>query len=318
MPRALPLNAAFRDKCANCAFAAPTVPDAPPAPDAADREALLLRTAVEVLLPLARLCVAQGLHYAKAGELFKRAYVHAARERRAAAGDAAGRDVSQVATATGLSRREVARLGAAGAPRALQRTTPATQLLTKWLADRSLRHRNGRVRKLPRQGPAPSFEAMAQAVTRHVHPRSLLDEMLRLGYVKLVDDGASVVPLPVRVVPEADEARLYGFLAANVGDHLSAAVANVLHRDRRHLEQAIFSHSVSGVAVAAAQALVAAQWTHLLATLVPALERLIDEDHAAARAADHRLRVGLYAYHEPLPAAPAAGPEPAHADLARA
>lgn len=281
----------------------------PDAASIADREALLLRTAEEVLLPLARLCVAQGLHFAKAEELLKQAYVRAARERRQAAGENGLRDVSQVATATGLSRRDVARIGAELTPRALQRMTPATQVLTRWLADRSLRHRNGRMRKLPRQGPAPSFEALAQSVTKHVHPRSLLDEMLRLGLVKLVDGGDCVVPLPVRVVPEADEARLFGFLAANVGDHLSAAVANVLHRDRRHLEQAIFSNSLTGESVSAAQALVSAQWTHLLAALVPALEGLIEQDSAAGRTPDHRLRVGLYAYHEPLPATPAPATE---------
>jgi hypothetical protein len=286
----------------------------PEAANTADRETLLLRTAEEVLLPLARLCVARGLHFAKAEEMFKRAYVRAARERRQAAGDGAARDVSQVATATGLSRRDVARIGAELAPRSLLRMTPATQLLTRWLADRALRHRNGHVRKLPRQGPAPSFESMAQSVTKHVHPRSLLDEMLRLGMVRLADEGESVVPLPVRVVPEADEARLLGFLAANVGDHLAAAVANVLHRDRRHLEQAIFSNTVSGASAAAAQALVSAQWTHLLAALVPALEGLIEEDSAAGRVPDHRLRVGLYAYHEPLPAAPAATLEPLNVD----
>jgi hypothetical protein len=286
----------------------------PEAASIADREALLLRTTEEVLLPLARLCVAQGLHFAKAEELLKHAFVRAARERRQAAGEGGSRDVSQVATATGLSRRDVARIGAALAPRVLQRMTPATQVLTRWLADRSLRHRNGRMRKLPRQGPAPSFEALAQSVTKHVHPRSLLDEMLRLGLVKLVDGGDGVVPLPVRVVPEADEARLFGFLAANVGDHLSAAVANVLHRDRRHLEQAIFSNSLTATSVSAAQALVSAQWTHLLGALVPALEGLIEQDSAAGRAPDHRLRVGLYAYHEPLPATPAAAKEPSNAD----
>lgn len=274
----------------------------PEAAATADREALLLRTAEEVLLPLARLLVAQGLHFAKAEELFKRACVRAARERRRAAGEGAARDVSQVATTTGLSRRDVARIGPELAPRALQRLTPATQLLTRWLSDRSLRHRNGRVRKLPRQGPAPSFESLAQSITRHVHPRSLLDEMLRQGQVKLVDDGTGVVALPVRVVPEADEARLYGFLAANVGDHLAAAVANVLHRERRHLEQAIFSNSMSSHALPEAQALVAAQWTRLLSALVPALEGLIERDRAAGRVPDQRLRVGLYAYHEPLPA----------------
>jgi hypothetical protein len=195
-----------------------------------------------------------------------------------------------------------AHIGAELAPRVLQRVTPATQILTRWLSDRALRHRSGRPRKLPRQGPAPSFESLAQSVTRHVHPRSLLDQMLHLGLVQLCDDGQAVRPVPSRVVPDADEPRLFGFLGANVGDHLAAAVANVLHRDRRHLEQAIFSNTLSAGAIPEAQALVAGQWKHLLGALVPALERLIEHDRVAGREPDHRLRVGLYAYHEPLAA----------------
>jgi hypothetical protein len=280
----------------------------------AEREALLLKAAEELLLPLARLCVAQGLHFAKTKELLERAYVRAARERRRAAGADARRDLSQVATATGLSRRDVARIGAALVPRTLQRMTPATQVLTKWLADRSLRQRNGRVRTLPRQGPAPSFEALAQSVTRHVHPRSLLDEMLRLGYVQLTADGEGVIALPTRVVPAADEERLLGFLGANVGDHLAAAVDNVLHRDARHLEQAIFSNTMSAAGIAAARQLVAAQWQHLLAELVPELEQLIERDRAQRRRPDQRLRVGLFAYHEPLPPEEAAAEEKTNVD----
>lgn len=269
------------------------------------REALLLRSAEELLLPLARLCVGHGVPFAKIEALFKVAYVRAARELRresGTAGAAGSRDLSQVATATGLSRRTVARIGSDFAPRAVQRTSPATQVLTRWLSEPALRHRNGRLRRLPRQGPAPSFESLALSVTRHVHPRSLLDEMLRLGLVKLSDDGGHVVPVAQRVVPEADDSRLFGFLAANVGDHLSAAVANVLHRDRRHTEQAVFSNTMSHEGVVAAQALIAAQWTQLLRQIVPALESLIERDRAVRRPPSHRLRVGLYAYHEPLPA----------------
>ncbi len=178
-------------------------------------------------MPLARLCLGQGLPYAHAEELFKRAYVRAARDARRAAGADSRRDVSQVATATGLSRRDVGRVSAALRPRASQRLSPATQVFTRWAADPAYRHGNGRIRKLPRQGPAPSFETLATSVTRHVHPRSLLDELLRLGLVALADDGESVVLQKDRAVPQHDDERLFGMLAANVGDHLSAATANV-------------------------------------------------------------------------------------------
>lgn len=266
-----------------------------------DREQLIARTVEEVLLPLARLCVSQGLPFAQAEELFKRAYVRAAREARRAGGAPAARDVSQVAVATGLNRRDVTRISAELAPRAVQRMSPATQVFTRWLSDPAMRHRNGRLRRLPRQGPAPSFEALAESVTRHVHPRSLLDELLRLGLVELVDGGQTVALLRDRVVPDEDESRLFEFLAANVGDHLAAAAENVLHRDRRHVEQAVFSNGLSLQSAQEARELVQKQWRQLLAEVAPALERLIAQDRSAGRKADRRMRVGLYSYHEALP-----------------
>ena len=270
-------------------------------PSTPDREQLLRAALESILLPLARLCLGHGLPYAHAEEVLKRAYVRAARDARRAAGADSRRDVSQVATATGLSRRDVGRVSAALRPRASQRLSPATQVFTRWASDPAYRHRNGRIRKLPRQGPAPSFEALATSVTRHVHPRSLLDELLRLGLVALADDGESVVLQKDRSVPQYDDERLFGMLAANVGDHLSAAAANVLHRDRRHLEQAVFAQGLSEEAVRAADELVRQQWRRLLADVAPALQRLIDADTNAGREGHQRLRVGLYSYHEALP-----------------
>lgn len=266
-----------------------------------DQDQLLQHAVEELLLPLARLCVGRGLPFAQAEELFKRAYVAAAREVRRAQGAATVRDVSQVAVATGLHRREVTRIGEAVTARAVQRPVPATQLVTRWLADPKLRHRNGRLRKLPRQGAAPSFEALAASITRHVHPRSLLDELLRRGLVQLSTDGETVELVADRITPTEDEARLFGFLAANAGDHLAAAVANVLHGDRRHFEQAIFSDSMSTEGLAQCRALVQQQWQLLLQNTVPALQQMIEDDRAQGRAADQRVRIGLYSFNEPTP-----------------
>jgi hypothetical protein len=266
-----------------------------------ERQQLVERAVEEVLLPLARLCVGHGLPFAKAEELFKRAYVRAAREARRETGARDTRDVSQVAVATGMNRRDVTRISAELKPRAVLRMSPATQVLTHWLSDPALQPPDGQPSKLPRHGPAPSFEALATAVTRHVHPRSVLDELLRLGLVELADGGESVVLRSDRVVPDRDDARLFALLAANVGDHLAAATANVLQRDRRHLEQAVFSQAMSPESVQALRSLVQTQWKQLLARLVPAMEKLIEQDRAVGRDASQRVRVGLYSYHEPLP-----------------
>jgi hypothetical protein len=98
-------------------------------------------------------------------------------------------------------------------------------------------------------------------------------------------------------VPSDDSARMLGFMGTNVGDHLRAAVANVLTQEPPHLEQAIFADELSHESLSAFRQLMRAQWKALLAGTVPALQQLIDADEAAARPRDQRVRVGLYTYH---------------------
>jgi hypothetical protein len=207
--------------------------------------------------------------------------------------------VSQVATATGLSRREVARLDAVMLPRSVQKPSPVNQIYLRWSTSRRLQDGQGQPRALPRTGKAPSFESLAQSVTRHVHPRSLLDEMLRQDLVGLSDDGLTVTLHTQRYVPDRDDAQLYGFLGANVGDHLAAASTNVIRRDHSHFEQAIFADELSLESAQAVHKLASAQWQRVLAEVVPEIEKLIADDKAAGREANHRARLGLFTFHEP-------------------
>jgi len=251
-----------------------------------------------VLAPLAELCVARGVRYAAAAELFKRAYVQAAR---AAQPDGLGRrDVSRISTMTGLTRREVARITDDVAALAVLRPSPATQVFTRWLGSRRLQDKRGRPVPLKRQGRAPSFESLARSVTRDVHPRSLLEELCRLGLARLDEETDSVVLMRDAFVPSDDQARMFGFLGNNVGDHLAAAVSNVLAQDEPHLEQAIFADELSPPSLAKVHKLAGAQWKALLTALVPEIQALIEADRKAGRVADRRLRVGLYSFHTPM------------------
>jgi hypothetical protein len=56
--------------------------------------------------------------------------------------------------------------------------------------------------------------------------------------------------------------------------------------------------------MAAFQEIAKAQWQALLAASVPALQALVDADAAAGRAADRRVRIGLYTYHDATSEAP--------------
>lgn len=259
-----------------------------------------------MLRPLAELALAKGVPFQMAQELFKQAYVESA-----AAMPAEGpahRQVSRISTATGLQRREVTRLMQA-APRAAQpRRSTAVDLFTRWMADAACRDT-----ALPRQGAAPSFEALARGLTRDVHPRSLLEELVRLKLVSWDTEADTVRLQADAFVPRDDQARMLGFLADNVGDHFSAAVSNVAGGRPPHFEQAIFADELSAQSLAALRPLIGAQWKALAESLVPALERLIAEDAQAGRVQDQRLRVGLYEYHAPMPLPTSAPVAPAPA-----
>jgi hypothetical protein len=266
------------------------------------------------MAPLARLLVARGVPFAAAEERLKRAMVEAARA--AHPGGLPHRLVSRIATTTGLSRREVTRLTRDQAPPASPRSHVA-QLFTRWRTARAYRDARGRPRTLARHGAAPSFEALARSVTQDVHPRSLLDELVRLGLACHDAESDTVSLALADFVPSADRTRMLDFLAHNVGDHLAAAVDNVTGPAPQHLERAVFAHGLSPQSLAVADAFVRETWSRLLAELAPLLEKLIGEDDAdPARQTDRRLRVGLYAYAErDREAAPA--PEPARRRPAR-
>lgn len=272
----------------------------------------LLDTYRLLMLPLARLAVSRGLPYARLDDMLRQAMVEAAREAaRETLGSTGGHgEVSRISTATGLNRREVTRLLQTDQAQARPKRWPAGEVFTRWLSDPDYRSR-GRPRTLARQGPAPSFEALAQSVTRDIHPRSLLEELTRLGLARW-DDAADTVQLQRdAVVPRSDFARMLAFLGDNVGDHLNAAVDNVLGDGTAHFEQAIYADELSQESVLKLRALITTHWAALFDGLVPALETLIANDKASGRRQDQRTRIGFYSYTQAMgTAAPPAPPSP--------
>jgi hypothetical protein len=258
--------------------------------------AALTQAVRRLMEPLAALALAQGVPFATLEELLKTAFVDAAS--RAHPELPAHRMVSRISTATGINRREVSRITQTGDEAPAVRHSPATRVFTRWLADPALKAHGGNAMALPRQGPAPSFEALAHSVSRDVHPRSLLDELCRLGLARV--EGDMVHMVRERFVPKDDSGRMLGFLGSNVGDHLRAAVANVVSDTPPHLEQAVFADELSQSSVDAFQQMMRTQWKALLAATVPALQQLIDADRAAGNPRNQRVRVGLYTYSEAM------------------
>ena len=286
-------------------------PDANPSADPAAGLDAALRA---VLAPLARLAVARGVPHAALEQLLKQALVDAAD--RSHAGLPPHRRVSRITTATGIHRREVTRLiqdlRQGTAQQAPAARSHASALFTRWRTDARYGDVRGSPAELPRQGPVPSFESLAQSITRDVHPRSLLDELLRLGLAAHDPALDTVRLLREGFVPQGDAAGMAAVLGRNVGSHLQAAVDNLLQDSHCHLEQAVFADGLSEASLAEFMLLAKAQWLALMDSLVPALERMVARDTTqspsslADAAPRHSVRIGLYTFSAVQDSAPEA------------
>jgi len=256
----------------------------------------LFRTLSRLLAPLARLCLENGITFATAEEVLKQAFVQEANVLQPGAPEHGL--VSRISTSTGINRREVTRLTKLKTSERTTKQPLAAEILARWTTGHSYRNQNGAPIMLNRLGPAPSFEALAQTVTRDVHPRSMLDELIRLG-IASYDENRDLVSLARNdFVPRSDSQQMISFLGDNVGDHLDAAVANVLHDGDRHLEQAVFADELSIESIETLRPLVMKQWQALREDMVPAITALIEADKLAGRTQDQRVRIGLYTFYD--------------------
>lgn len=259
----------------------------------------LLAVLQQLLGPLAELCLTKGISIQAAEEVLRRAYVHAAVK--ACTDQGSTRLTSRISTMTGLTRREVARLQSVDVPDQPQTRTVATDVLAHWASQSEYVNKRGLPIRLPRTGESPSFEALAASVTKDVHPKSILADMVRLGLVSYNESNDTVSVVRDIFVPTSDWPGMVGFMGANVGDHLQASVDNVLHGGNRHFEQSLLADELSKESLEAAKAMITAQWRDLMTQMGPQLQTLMDQDKALGREQTQQLRIGLYSYMCAMP-----------------
>ncbi|MEY4980622.1 MAG: hypothetical protein RLZZ352_2892 [Pseudomonadota bacterium] len=270
--------------------------------NAATRTDLVRQQALVVMRPLVTWLVRSGVGYADFASALKPLFLEQARQELLRHGERV--NDSALSLRSGLHRKDVKSLAHPVAAEgdaeraAAGRPTPAQQLVTRWLTQ-DWPH------TLPLMGEGQSFAQLAAQVTRDLHHRALLDELLRLGVVSLADGQVSL--RREAYVPDACSSEAARLLAESVSDHLAAAVHNVSGAGpRRYLDQSVFADGLTPESVQALEQLANQLWAHVLQTVVAAAQPLCEQDEPLG--GDQRIRLGLYCYGtamEPEPAAKA-------------
>jgi hypothetical protein len=270
---------------------------APALPPGAPDEDLL--QAIELVLrPLVRLFLEQGLVFPTAEELLKAAYIRVAQAEFGLDGEPPSD--SRISVLSGVHRRDIRRLGTqASGPRQARIALPfASEVVTRWISDKHYLDARRAPRPLPRSAPAPapSFDGLVASISTDVRPKILLDELLRLGVVRLTP-AHEVELLMGAFVPQKDRQQRLFYLGRNLHDHIAACVYNLAERTPSMMEQSVFSFELSDQSVAQIAQRVRVEWKAVLARLIPDIAECETRDREAGNASQ-RMNIGMYFFHE--------------------
>lgn len=243
-----------------------------------------------MLRPLVRALIAQGVTAPAFYRILKRTYVEvAAEELRDAATNSA------ISVATGVHRRDVKTFRQpldAESEKDRKSFSKLATVVGRWLSDPNFLDASGDPKPLPRTG-AVSFDRLVEDVSRDVRPRAVLDELVRQEVVRLEDD--QVVLDPAALVGSANLDQKLHFFSLNLGDHMNAAVDNLLAEKAPFLERAVFYNLLTKDSVETIEAETRELWIDALRKInaTARTRQLQDQDNADAT---HRFRFGVFFY----------------------
>jgi hypothetical protein len=275
------------------------------------RADLLLNESEELLSPLVKLLVSQGVGYPQLAARLKRVFMEVARQELLAEGTKPA-DAS-VSVRSGVHRKDVRAWRESDektAPR--KELSTADQVYTKWLTDAAYKDSEGKPKAIPITGPAPSFDALVLSITKDFHRRTLLDELVRLGLAKEIasaDASAEgptwLQPIADALIPSNDLAEMLKFFSGNTRDHMAASVQNIIAMQANtaapFIERSVFAQGLAAQSVDQLGALAKQLWQPAFQQMVDAANQRYQVDKDFIQPEDkHRMRFGVYFYSEPV------------------
>lgn len=155
-----------------------------------DQQIKILRAFHLVLRPIVKILLRYGIGYNQFAETVKTAFVDVASSDFGIRGRPT--NISRVAVMSGLTRKEVKRLRMkieGCEQNAKIRSTPITEILHRWAAEKEFLDSNGRPASLPFSGDERSFSSLVKKFGGDVPPGAMRTELKRIGSLEEAENG---------------------------------------------------------------------------------------------------------------------------------
>jgi hypothetical protein len=273
-----------------------------------------------MLRPLIRLLVAQQIQYPLLSRVLKSLYVEVSAEDFPIEGKRS--TISRLSLLTGIHRREVKRIQDGPSPQDAATPSAITlgaQIVARWTGEPPWVDDEGAPRRLPRTSDADgqtSFQQLVNSVSVDIHPRSVLDEWIRIGIASIDRDGAVVLNTGAFVPVHGFEEKAH-FVGRNLRDHLAAACSNLAESGSPFLERSVYYGSLPAEAIQELTILANAAGQEVLERVndrARQMKRSLEESGADSGIENRRITFGVYLYDAPAEDPPHGDAEPSPAD----
>ncbi len=211
------------------------------------KQQTLFKAIGQILRPLVRLLIHQGVVYTTLIDLIKRVYVEVAAEEFQPKGKRI--TDSRISVMTGVHRGEVKRLRAlAQQPLSAKeiKASKNAQLIAKWSGHSAYLDAQGQPKPLSRQ----ALEELVLSISKDKHPRTMIDHLLEQ---QLVAEKAGLYYLNSQAyVPSEDFEEKLFFAGKNLGEHIAVVAHNLAEAPPR-FDRALYYSDLSEASVQALQ-----------------------------------------------------------------
>ncbi len=207
-------------------------------------EQKLMHAARRIVRPLVRILLRNGIASDALTELVRQTYVDVADQEFGIEGKR--QTIARISVITGLNRKEVSRLRGLDP---IERGDAvwwnrAAHVLGSWLRDEAFLDRKGDPVDLAFSGDVPSFEALVKKHSGDMYPRSVADELLRMGAIEEVDGKLRMTARGY--VPGGDPERIVDILGLDTAELMETIDHNLQagEDDQRLFQRKVLSDNV--------------------------------------------------------------------------
>ncbi len=202
-----------------------------------------LNTAVfKILSKLVRILIHNGVSYQTFSEIAKWTYV-----------DVAKKDFvlpykkntqSRISTLTGVRRQDIKNI--IGMPPPSEKVPAleynrAARIISGWIREPFFCDGNGNPRELPLDGRGPSFKELVKRFSGDLHPRTLIDELVRVGAVEMTEKNTVRLLVKAYVPANCQEEKI-DILGTDTAQFIATIDHNLRHSETEsHLQLKVSS-----------------------------------------------------------------------------